>query len=420
MPFGGTLRQHARRRRHRRSRPPPRPRSTRCGRGCWPRSPSPARRRRWRPRPGVSRQRLNYHLRELERHGLIELVEERRKGNCTERVLRATAASYVISPAAFAAVAPDPARSPDQVSAHWMLALAGQLVRDVGELIAGAAKARRRGRDLRDRQRDPVRLRRRPRRVRGRARRGGRAARRPVPRRQRRGRARAPARRRPAPEHHPHPRDRHRGAVIMAKEFEIDREVELPGTPEDVYRASPPNEGTVAWLFPAGRRRGQRGRVGSSAALRGARRRPRRLVQPPRVPDRGARRRRGPALRAQQRLRRGGLGQPVRRRRPAHRLLPAHARPVPRALQPAHGDLRRRRARRPDGPRGVDGARRLHQAAGRARRARGRSAGRQGPARPRRRRRRRSTTGPRTSSASAPTRRSTASSAATRGAARSA
>jgi DNA-binding transcriptional ArsR family regulator len=90
---------------------------------------------------GMSRQRLNYHLRELERHGLIELVEERRKGNCTERILRATAASYVISPAAFSAVAPDPARSPDRVSAYWMLALAGQLVRDVGNLISGAAKA---------------------------------------------------------------------------------------------------------------------------------------------------------------------------------------------------------------------------------------------------------------------------------------
>ena len=93
---------------------------------------------------GVSRQRLNYHLRELERHGLVELVEERRKGNCTERVLRATAASYVISPAAFAAVAPDPARSPDQVSAHWMLALAGQLVREVGELITRSTAARKR------------------------------------------------------------------------------------------------------------------------------------------------------------------------------------------------------------------------------------------------------------------------------------
>jgi DNA-binding transcriptional ArsR family regulator len=92
---------------------------------------------------GLPRQRLNYHLRALERHGLLELVEERRKGNCTERVLRATAASYVISPSALSALAPDPARSPDQVSAHWMLALAGQLVRDVGDLIAGATRARK-------------------------------------------------------------------------------------------------------------------------------------------------------------------------------------------------------------------------------------------------------------------------------------
>ncbi|HEX3650610.1 MAG TPA: ArsR family transcriptional regulator, partial [Pseudonocardiaceae bacterium] len=76
-------------------------------------------------------------------HGLIELVEERRKGNVTERVLRATAASYVISPAVLAAVQPDPARSPDRLSARWLLALAAQLVRDVGTLIAGSAKARK-------------------------------------------------------------------------------------------------------------------------------------------------------------------------------------------------------------------------------------------------------------------------------------
>jgi DNA-binding transcriptional ArsR family regulator len=94
-------------------------------------------------RVGLTRQKANYHLRALERHGLVELVEERRKGNCTERVLRATAASYVISPTALSAVAPDPAKSPDQVSAHWMLALAGQLVRDVGDLIAGATRARK-------------------------------------------------------------------------------------------------------------------------------------------------------------------------------------------------------------------------------------------------------------------------------------
>src|SRR3954451_13177479 len=63
---------------------------------------------------GLTRQKVNYHLRALERHGLVELVEERRKGNCTERVMQATAMAYVISPTALSAVAPDPGRAPDQ------------------------------------------------------------------------------------------------------------------------------------------------------------------------------------------------------------------------------------------------------------------------------------------------------------------
>ena len=95
-------------------------------------------------RIGLPRQKVNYHLRALERHGLVELVEERRKGNMTERLLQATAASYVISPAALAALEPDPARSPDRLSAYWLLALAARLVRDVGRLIVGAATARKR------------------------------------------------------------------------------------------------------------------------------------------------------------------------------------------------------------------------------------------------------------------------------------
>ncbi|MEV0232900.1 helix-turn-helix domain-containing protein [Nonomuraea sp. NPDC050786] len=93
---------------------------------------------------GLARQKVNYHLRTLERHGLVELVEERRKGNVTERVMQATAASFVISPTALAAVQPDPGRSPDRLSARWLLALAAQLVRDVGTLITGAAKAQKR------------------------------------------------------------------------------------------------------------------------------------------------------------------------------------------------------------------------------------------------------------------------------------
>lgn len=91
---------------------------------------------------GLTRQKVNYHLRALERHGLVELVAERRKGNVTERILRASAASYLISPAALASVAPDPHRFSDRFSAFWLLALASRMVQEMGQLITGAAAAK--------------------------------------------------------------------------------------------------------------------------------------------------------------------------------------------------------------------------------------------------------------------------------------
>ncbi|WP_427018569.1 winged helix-turn-helix domain-containing protein [Pseudarthrobacter sp. P1] len=94
-------------------------------------------------RVGLPRQKVNYHLKALERHGLVELVEERRKGNATERVMAAVAESFVISPAALAGVAPDPELSRDRLSAHWMLAVAAKLVRDVGTLVVRSAAARK-------------------------------------------------------------------------------------------------------------------------------------------------------------------------------------------------------------------------------------------------------------------------------------
>lgn len=90
---------------------------------------------------GLTRQQVNYHLRTLEAHGLATLVDERRKGNMTERVLEASAASYVISPGALPAVAPDPERLRDQLSAQWMLALGARLVHEVGTLLTGAQSA---------------------------------------------------------------------------------------------------------------------------------------------------------------------------------------------------------------------------------------------------------------------------------------
>jgi DNA-binding transcriptional ArsR family regulator len=95
-------------------------------------------------RVGIPRQKINYHLRVLAEHGLVELVEERRRGNMTERVMRASAASYVISTAALGALAPDAGRSPDRLSARWLIAVASRTVREVGALLAGATAAGKR------------------------------------------------------------------------------------------------------------------------------------------------------------------------------------------------------------------------------------------------------------------------------------
>ena len=95
------------------------------------------------PLVGLSRQKVNYHLRSLERHGLVQLVEERRRGNMTERVLQATAAAYVISPGALAGVAPDPDLAPDRQSASWLVAVCSRTVGEVGELLSRATRAGR-------------------------------------------------------------------------------------------------------------------------------------------------------------------------------------------------------------------------------------------------------------------------------------
>jgi DNA-binding transcriptional ArsR family regulator len=93
---------------------------------------------------GISRQKVNYHLRALEQHGLVELAEERKWGGITERVLRATAASYVVSPAALGDETADPARTADRLSARYLVALGGRLVREVASLARRADAAGKR------------------------------------------------------------------------------------------------------------------------------------------------------------------------------------------------------------------------------------------------------------------------------------
>lgn len=89
-------------------------------------------------RVGLARQKVNYHLRALETHGLVHLAEERRWGGITERLLVATAASYVVSPSALGPVAVDPDRNIDRLSASYLIALGARMVRDVSGLVRRA------------------------------------------------------------------------------------------------------------------------------------------------------------------------------------------------------------------------------------------------------------------------------------------
>ena len=95
-------------------------------------------------RLGLSRQKVNYHLRTLEEHGLVRLAEERRWGGLTERLLIATATSYVVSPAALGEAATDPAKSRDRLSARYLIAVAARMVREVGLLARRAESGRQR------------------------------------------------------------------------------------------------------------------------------------------------------------------------------------------------------------------------------------------------------------------------------------
>ncbi len=92
----------------------------------------------------VPRQKLNYHLRTLEKEGFLELVEERRKGNCIERVMRATARSFVIDPAVLGRLGADPKDVQDKFSSSYLIALSTKTVRDVAELRVRAQKAGKR------------------------------------------------------------------------------------------------------------------------------------------------------------------------------------------------------------------------------------------------------------------------------------
>ncbi|MGK3995526.1 helix-turn-helix domain-containing protein [Sorangium sp. So ce1024] len=92
-------------------------------------------------RLGIARQKINYHLRALEAHGLVRVAETRRWGGLTERLLVASASSYVVSPGALGPVGADPERTADRLSASYLIALGARVVREVSDLLRRAREA---------------------------------------------------------------------------------------------------------------------------------------------------------------------------------------------------------------------------------------------------------------------------------------
>src|SRR5262249_10526 len=95
-------------------------------------------------RLGLPRQKVNYHLRTAEAHGLVKVASERQWGGLTERLLVATASSYLVSPSALGPVGTDPGRKIDRLSASYLIALSASVMRDVDDLIRRAEETGKR------------------------------------------------------------------------------------------------------------------------------------------------------------------------------------------------------------------------------------------------------------------------------------
>ena len=92
---------------------------------------------------GSTRQKVNYHLKALEAHGLVELAEERVWGGITERLVRRSARQLVVAPDVVQSAAVDPSEIADRLSAAYLIAVNARAVSELGAIAGGAAPGTR-------------------------------------------------------------------------------------------------------------------------------------------------------------------------------------------------------------------------------------------------------------------------------------
>jgi len=90
-------------------------------------------------RIGEPRQKINYHLKELERAGLVRRTGERRAGNFVESIYQAVARTFVVSPRVAWGGRRRAKALGAQVSLRTLVALGERLQRDAAALLDHAA-----------------------------------------------------------------------------------------------------------------------------------------------------------------------------------------------------------------------------------------------------------------------------------------
>lgn len=97
----------------------------------------------------MGRQRVNYHLRALEKARLVDLVEERQRRGCIERILVARAQAFIVDPSVMTAKTGSHSGTSlagvsrdvqDKFSAEHLIDAAADVVRDVTRMRAQAEK----------------------------------------------------------------------------------------------------------------------------------------------------------------------------------------------------------------------------------------------------------------------------------------
>ncbi|HUQ29022.1 MAG TPA: helix-turn-helix domain-containing protein [Usitatibacter sp.] len=89
----------------------------------------------------LARQKVAYHVRQLEEHGFLELVREEQRRGCTERFLKRTARYLVASNEVFGRAGLDAHRLQDKFSGEYLVALASRMANEVAQAQAAAERA---------------------------------------------------------------------------------------------------------------------------------------------------------------------------------------------------------------------------------------------------------------------------------------